>query len=98
MKKGKGKKKVDQAIVRRTPSGELILFFHVYLTKGGMLASWQEIGQHGEASLSFYHLCKIVSDKEAEEFLDLYHKEYDIKGSNRYSLRKRLNYSSLTKI
>jgi len=95
----KAKKRINQAIVKRTPSGELILFFHEYITKrGGLLASWQEVGQHGEASLSFYHLCKIVSDKEAKEFLDLYHKQYDIKGNDRYSLRKRLNYNSLTKI
>lgn len=80
---------MEKAILKKTPDGELILFFPETPANPGYIMSYQLIGEHCEASLDFYRSCRpyrhprIVGSgtdyAEAQAFVSFYEKHFGCK-------------------
>lgn len=74
--------------------GDITAFFPEFPANHGNIACYQHIGQHGEASLSYYHETELA---KPEEYAELYHELHTIyKDTMELTVRQRLNWNDLT--
>jgi hypothetical protein len=87
-----------KVIVKIADNGEFILFFPGESVNFGNIMSWQEVGEHGEASLSFFWRCKKPRKEneliETERLLRLYRNLYSGNGGDHFYLKRiyKLSY------
>ena len=81
-----------KAIAKTCKTGEDVLFIIDAPANYGNLLSYMIVGQHGEASLEFYHDCKPC--KSPKKIVKHYENLYNCK----VKLYNRLVYSTLCKI
>lgn len=66
-----------QVVFRKDSSGEVIAFFPKMRCNYGMIACYQHIGQHSEASIFYYSTTKKSTEKEYIPLLNELRKIYD---------------------
>jgi hypothetical protein len=87
----KGEKEVGADDQGRIP----YLFFPSLPANKYNIISWTWYGEHGEACLDFYHICKAMPKKETEKVLKQYLNSYSIDENEIYKIRIRLNHNTL---
>ena len=92
--------KQEKVIVRmwcKEPKTAILFFPDCDNAQPGNIASWEHIGQHGEADPLIMRKphTRIATPQEAREAVDQFEWEYDCKGL--FQIVKRLNWNTLRK-
>ena len=80
-------------VIFRKVDSEIIAFFPELPAKYTCIMSYMHIGQHCEASLSFYHDSKVAT---MEEYMPLLEELRGIYDDCELVVRQRMNYHDLT--
>lgn len=83
-----------KVIFKKCDDGEIIAFFPESKVNSGNIMSYMHMGQHGEASYSFYSSLKNATEKEYASLLEELKRIYD---DCTLLVKKKLYYNDLLK-